>query len=861
MPIITDLLKLPIDDCLESFSQALSSSAVVLLEAPPGAGKTTRIPRHLLDLCTEKIWVLEPRRLAAKRSAQRVADELQEDLGMTCGYRIRLERKETAQTRLLFLTEGLFLRSFLDNPTLNGISCVVIDEFHERNIHTDVAVGICKSLMESVRPDLKLVVMSATLNTQGLTAVFPSAQLVQSEGRAFDVDVEYLPSERSLEIKIEDGVLKALDHPKCTGHVLVFLAGAQEILRCQAHLKNSTYLKKKGEFDVLELRSETPKDDQDRVFAKGTKRKIILSTNVAETSLTIEGVTAVVDAGEAKISGHNPWTGFDTLEQKKISQASAIQRAGRAGRTAPGVAVRLYTKHDFQSRPSYELPEVHRIDLTQIILELAASFQDKWQRFSWISEPLASSVTKSVQLLLSLGAFNERELCTELGRRMAKLPLHPRFSRILLEADKKRCLPEMAWCVALLSEGLSFRRQSDSSDFSHSDLYFACQNLEKSQNSDRGFSAFQISKMRQSADQYLRIFNERSKSLLASLDFRSENQILKMDSCLLSGYTDRLAKLKQNKDYVFAVGGGPGTLAPSSVAQGAQFILVLQSQEVRSASGQSSVKIEVASEISADLLLQNQDKLEQRNVTVWDSVAARARSFARTMHGNMILIEKQIANAADEEAILNTQLRAQWPMPFGQDQLADYEGLLHRAELMKKINQTISVPFLPLHLSNELSAVQAEDFSFFLMHVSEGKRSFDDVTKKELLDWVKELMSSEDLSVLQKYCPDKVTIGAGRKVKILYSPGSAPKVSSRIQDFFGTLKTPSVLGGALPMVVELLSPKGQAVQVTQDLAGFWKNGYPQARKELMRKYPKHFWPENPEEAEPPPPKPPRAPRR
>ena len=873
-------VSLPIDVVIPEIESALKHHSVVLLEAPPGAGKTTRVPIALLQQFEHRILVLEPRRLAARRSAERVAEELNEKVGDSCGYRIRLEKKEGPRTRLSFYTEGLFLRTFLSNPKLDGIDCVVIDEFHERNIHTDVAIGICKTLMDSTRPDLKLLVMSATLSTEGLVELFPKAAKVQSEGRTYPVDVQYLEADpnsksaRSLELHVEDGILKALEHPQCTGHVLVFLSGAQEILRCQSHLKDSPYLAKKGKFEVLELRSETPKDLQDKVFQPSPHRKIILSTNVAETSLTIDGVTAVVDAGHAKISGHNAWTGFDTLELRKISQASAIQRAGRAGRTAPGVAIRLYSKHDFHSRPNFEKPEVHRVELSQTLLELSAALQ--WRNFPWVTLPLSASIDLACSLLKTLEAFDEGLNCTNMGKAMAKLPLNPRLARILIEAQKEDCLQELALSMALLSEG-SPASQRENHKYGHSDLYDQARRVGASGSSDREFSAFQVNKIRSSADQYLRVFQSGSDLNKSALDFESEKKLKSMDRCLLIGFSDRLAKAKTGaksasgsqlsssfgsnnsnhrlREFVFATGGGQAMLSQSSIAQTAEYLLALDAEEVRQPSGQTHVKINLASEMPPAILLEKDHLLLKNDVTTWEK--DRAKSFSRVQLGNIVLLERPIKLPEQEELLLSNQIRALWPMPFGTEQISDYESLLQRALLISKAGTAIRVPFVPLHPDDAMSKEQAEEFDFFLMHACENKRSFEEVTKQELVDWVLELMTDADRNCLQKNCPDKIVVGAGRKVKVKYLSDGPPRVSSRIQDFFGTLRTPTVLNGKLSLVVELLSPNGQAVQVTQDLSGFWKNGYPQARKELMRRYPRHFWPENPEEAEPPPPKPPR----
>ncbi|HSP07334.1 MAG TPA: helicase-related protein, partial [Acidobacteriota bacterium] len=418
-------MKLPVDALIPEIQERLKTGRRLILQASPGAGKTTRVPPALLNITRRQIVVLEPRRLAARLSAERVAQEMGEPCGRTTGYQIRYERMFGPQTRLKFITEGLFLRLLLSDPMLNDVECVVLDEFHERHIHTDVTLALVRHLQNTLRPDLKLVIMSATLDAESLQTYMPDAAVIQSELRMHAVDIEFQPHPNAR--PVDHGAAGAVSHllreRKVHGHILVFLPGAAEIRRTAERLED---LARTHDCDLLELRSETPIDQQRRVFEESGRRKIILATNVAETSITIDGVVAVVDCGLAKIPAHDPWSGLPLLQTKPISQASCIQRAGRAGRTAPGMALRLYTKHEYLTRPAAEIPEIQRLDLTQILLELqavaerfpaAARFEAS--TLPWFEAPPGGMVQGCRELLRILGATDALGQLSDAGRTMA----------------------------------------------------------------------------------------------------------------------------------------------------------------------------------------------------------------------------------------------------------------------------------------------------------------------------------------------------------------------------------------------------------------------------------------------------------
>ena len=444
-------LALPIDDCLPAIADAIASRGAAVVEAPPGAGKTTRVPRALLDARGRdgEIWVLEPRRLPARLAATRVASELGERVGETVGYSVRFDEAAGPKTRLRFMTEGLFIRRMLAAPRLPGVGVVVLDELHERHVATDLALAWLRRLRETDRPDLAVVAMSATFDADPV-ADFVGGDVVRSEGRMFDVAIEHLPTpdDRPLAAQVAGAVRRFLRDDK-DGDLLVFLPGAGEIRRAQTALAELPGI---AAFAVLPLHGEMPLEEQARAVRPGERRKIILSTNVAESSVTIDGVTGVIDSGLARMAAHSPWTGLPTLALARISQAAAAQRAGRAGRTRPGRALRLYTRHDFEQRPRETEPEIARADLTEVALTLATLGVNDPDSLAWLDPAPAAAWGAARELLGRLGAVEQDGRLTDVGRRMSRLPVHPRLARLVVEGETRGVAAAAGLAAALIAE-------------------------------------------------------------------------------------------------------------------------------------------------------------------------------------------------------------------------------------------------------------------------------------------------------------------------------------------------------------------------------------------------------------------------
>jgi ATP-dependent helicase HrpB len=854
------MISLPIDALENDICEALKQRSTLILQAPPGSGKTTRVPQFLMRSSASKILVLEPRRLAARMSAERISEELGQSCGQDVGFQIRYERQLTAKTRTIFMTEGLFLRTLLADPKLEGVEYVVLDEFHERNMHSDIAFVMVRALQKSTRPDLKLIIMSATLDTEKLQDRIPDAALLKADVPTYPVEISFdsAPDDRPLEWRVAVAVESMLTDVRCPGDILVFLTGAADIRRAAQALATS---KLRSQFDVFELRSELPSSEQKKVFQSHTKRKVILSTNVAETSLTIPGVTGVIDTGLAKIASHAYWSGLPSLDIKPISQASATQRSGRAGRTAPGIARRLYTRADFMGRNAQDRPEIQRMELAQVMLEVSvaarkifnAASSINFEKFEWIDLPHPDNASAAKQLLAELGALDAKGSPTPLGEAIARWPLHPRLGRILEESRKTGQLPEACLIASILNEGLVFKSgQFEASVHTDCDLLHQAKLFESCTTSPQRLTnslrdavdMSQIKKIERSHESFCRVANIKKEAL--NLSAQSEVECSPFARILLAGFPDRVVSLRRNKansksnqEAVFAR-GGLGQLATSSTVQDSAFAIALEAEQVRrSGSAHFTTEITVAAGLSSARIKELlPERVRSEVLVAWDDQAERVRSVERVSLDTLVLEERQItADQSQLEQELFRQLKLKWPRPF--HDLKSLEFFQHRLALLRQRFSDVA----QINLMDD-------DFELFLVHICEGKKSFPEIAAVHLQEYIDTFIPWELKNLLERELPTKIALNSGRKVEVNYVAGQPPWLSSRMQDFFGTMETPKLLQGTLPVTVHLLAPNGQSVQVTTDLANFWKNTYPDVKKEMSRRYPRHYWPDDPKNAEP-----------
>jgi ATP-dependent helicase HrpB len=865
---------LPIDALLPEVIETLRSANALVIEAPPGAGKTTRVPSAILDagLAGEgDVIVLEPRRLAARMAARRVAEERGERVGETVGYQVRFENVSSARTHLRFVTEGVLTRRLVADPLLENVGVVVLDEFHERHLQADLAVALLRRLQRGERPDLKIVAMSATLDAAPVAAYLGDCNVLRSEGRRFEVRIEHLArhDERALELQVEAAVRRLIAE-NLEGDILVFLPGAASIRRAQG---TCAQIASEADLLVTPLHGELPASEQDAAVQPALRRKLILSTNVAETSVTIEGVAAVVDSGLARIAGHSPWSGLPALKIARVSRASAVQRAGRAGRTREGRCLRLYTAQDFNARPAHETPEVQRLDLAESILELRAAGVQSLSEFDWFEPPSPDALDAADVLLRRLGATDDAGRVTDAGRRMLRFPLHPRLARILVEAESRGVGRAACTIAALISERdiRAGRVQLGGKDEAHPRV---ARNARAHGSSDllelldlfteaeaHGFAPERVRRLdlepnavravervaRQLGRQLARGKSKRETG--GAITDAEERELL---ISILAGYPDRVARRRAAGDArergaeLLLSGGGAAELAPESVVRRAEFLVAVDAEErvetsrARMPSARAAKTfVRLASAVEPDWLLDLfSDALKEKTEARWNAQSERVEVVRRLVYDQLVIDEWRAEKATGGEI---TQKLAEaalsvGPQAFGAGE--DVERLIARVEFVGRAFPEANLP-----------ALGEEDVSAALAEMCEGRRSFaqlrDAVRAGELLERMRRRLTHEQSRLLAQMAPERVTLARGRQARISYEAGQAPFVASRLQDFFGMREGPKVAGGRVALVLQLLAPNGRPVQVTTDLAGFWTRHYPQTRRELGRRYPRHAWPEDP----------------
>ncbi|MEO8027225.1 MAG: ATP-dependent helicase HrpB [Bryobacteraceae bacterium] len=779
------MISLPVDAILADVLVALRERNNLVIEAPPGAGKTTRVPAALLDAFEGDVLVLEPRRLAARMAARRVAQERQERLGDTVGYQVRFEDVSSPRTRLKFVTEGVLVRRMLSDPSLRGVSTVVLDEFHERHLDGDAALALLRRLQNTKRPELRLVVMSATLDALPV-AEYLEANTLKSEGRLFDLAIEHTPhSAAPLEEQVASGLERALK-AQARGDILVFLPGAAEIRRVQRACDS---IARSAKLALVTLHGDLSPDEQDRALTSGPQRKVILSTNVAESSITIEGVTAVIDSGLARIASDSPWTGLPRLDIGRISKASAKQRAGRAARTAPGHVVRLYSLDDFVRRPEHDSPEITRRELSQLVLDLRTMGV---RELDWLDAPPAAAWQAATDLLERLGALDGGTV-TATGRKMAQLPVHPRLARLMLEAGDRKAPRAGCAAAAVLSAGERAggnpARVTDLHDLVEGDW----------QPTTR------------------RVFDQLRRILTGADRASDSDEAVRW--AVLAAFPDRIARRRREGEALLSAGG-------SARAEGvhSEFFVAVDIEERRD---RGLPFVRLASAIEPEWLLElYSDRVLERRTVEWNRAAERVEQVNALVYDQLVIEEKRGGKADSETA---AALLADRAAEVDLGRFVDRDAL---ALLQAR------TAFAAHH--SKVQPITDETVAAALRELAGGCTSFKDLEGAGLLH---ALEARAGRAELDRAAPPALRLAGGRQVKVHYEPGKPPWIESRLQDFFGMRETPSVSG--TPVVVHLLAPNQRPVQVTSDLGGFWERLYPQVRRELMRRYPKHKWPEDP----------------
>jgi ATP-dependent RNA helicase HrpB len=817
---------LPIDPALPELTSALRAANAAVLVAPPGAGKTTRVP---LVLAAEpwaqgkKLLVLEPRRLAARAAAARMAATLREAVGASVGYRVRFGSKVSASTRIEVVTEGVFTRLVLDDPSLAGVAGVLFDEFHERSLDGDLGLALARDVQQGLRAQLKLLVMSATLDGARVGKLLGDAPLIESAGRAFPVETRYLgrDARAPVEPQVADAVVRALRAE--TGSLLVFLPGAAEIRRTEALLRERI-----GDpaIDIVPLHGALDADVQDRAIAPAPvgRRKVVLATSIAETSLTIEGVRVVIDCGLARVPRYEPDVGLTRLETVRVSRASADQRRGRAGRTEPGVCYRLWDEPQTAALEPANRPEILAADLSGLVLDLAHWGVADPAQLAFLDPPPVAALAQAKALLGELHAIDRAGRITDEGRRLRELPLPPRLARMVVDAAAAADAVRAAEIAVVLTE-----RALGGNDV---DLGHRLDALRR----DR-------SKRANDARAMARRWAEIAKGNSSPVARRCREQArggedLSVGALLALAYPDRVAK---NRDaggaFLLANGRGANVDAASALAR-APFLAVA---EITGTAAQGRIVL-AAPLTLAEIEAQFADRIESGDEIAFDAASASLRARRLRHLGAIALAQQPLTVVADDAS---ARLLAQGAARLGIERLPWTKPLRQWRDRVMFLRRAEGDEWPDL--SDAALAATAVDW---LAPALAGKTALGELASDDLAHALQGLLPWTLRRRLDAEAPTHFTAPSGSSVPIDYEAQEGPKLAIRVQELFGLDRHPSIAAGRVPLVVELLSPAHRPVQVTRDLPGFWRGSYAAVKAEMKGRYPRHPWPDNPLSAVP-----------
>ncbi len=806
---------LPIDDALSRLIAALAANNAAVLVAPPGAGKTTRVPLVLLDEAwtkDKKILVLEPRRLAARAAASRMASTLGERVGDTVGLRVRFGSKISKRTRIEVITEGVFTRLVLDDPSLDGIAAVLFDEFHERSLDADLGLALARDAQQGLREDLKILVMSATLDGARVAALLGNSPVIESEGRAFAVETRYLGRDQRgpIEWQIVDAVQRALRAD--TGSILVFLPGAAEIRRTETQLKERI---EDPNVDIVALFGALNAREQDRAIspAPSGRRKVVLATSIAETSLTIEGVCVVIDSGLSRVPRYEPNVGLTRLETVRVSRAAADQRRGRAGRTEPGVCYRLWDEPQTGSLEPYTRPEILSADLSGCVLDLAQWGANDLGKLAFLDTPPAAALSEARALLSELGAIDAQGRITEEGKRLRQLPLPPRLARMVVDAAAHDAGAQAASIAAVLTErGLG----GDDVDLSHR------------------LDQFRRDKTRRAEE--ARAMVKRWSETAGGKERGNEESV---GSLLALAYPDRIAKSRGGGTGAFLLANGRGGVVdPASALAREPYLTVAELTGTAATS-----RIILAAPITlAEIEARFGDKIEGREAVTFDAASASLRARRSRRLGALVLAEQIKPVEPDPDA---AKLLAEGIAALGIGRLPWSKSQLQLRGRVQFLRQAEGDEWSDLS-DDALARSVAEWLAPYLA----GKTALSQIDADDLSAALDALLPWALRNRLDAEAPTHFTAPSGSQAPIDYEAEQGPTVSIRVQELFGLARHPSIAGGRVALVIELLSPAHRPVQVTRDLLGFWRGSYKDVKTEMRGRYPRHPWPDDPLTAPP-----------
>ncbi len=822
----------------------------LVLTAPTGSGKSTQVPQILLDrglLGPGMVVVLQPRRLAARLLASRVAEERHSPLGAEVGYQVRFDRQSSDATRILYVTEGILLRRLLSSPNLDGISTILFDEFHERHVYGDLTLARARLLQESARPDLKIIVMSATLDTELVQDYLDNCPALTSEGRVYPVTVDYVPRPIDPQRQpVWDATAEAFERlvgAGAEGDVLVFMPGAYEIHRTLDAIGSMPCARG---WTLLPLYGELPPVEQDRAVRPTDGPKVVVATNVAETSITIDGVRAVIDAGLARVSRFDPHRGINTLLIEPISQASADQRAGRAGRTAPGHCLRLWTAQEHRGRKPHEVSEIRRIDLAEVLLLLKAHGFDDAQTFPWLESPEPTALQRAEQLLRDLGAADaDAGTLTELGQRMVAFPAHPRYARMLIAGHEYGCTREAALIAALTQDrellvrrvSKDVRRARDDllGDRAPSDFFILMRAWRYAQqhrfdlNACRrlGIHARAARQVGRLLQQFLHVAEQQG----LDIQERGASQEA-IQQCVLTAFIDQLARRRDEGTLrCDLVHGRRGELARESAVRQCTLFVAAEIDEIEHTKQELTVRLRLATAVD-EAWLEGlfPDAFTERTEVAFDASGKRVVANRLKLFRDLVLTVKRGETPPEEEAagLLAREIVS------GRFTLKQWTPAVE--QWIFRLNRLAEwCPELGLPVMDDA------DRTFLLEQICLGSYSAKEIKDKAVWPALKDWLSPGQEALVDQYAPEHLRLPNGRRGRIRYAAHGPPVLSARVQDLYDLNRTPTVAMDRQPLLVEVLGPNQRPLQMTQDLSGFWQTTYPELKKALQKRYPKHEW--------------------
>ena len=829
--------QLPIETIIPELQGALRAHSNVVLTAQPGAGKTTHVPLALLNapwLANQRIILLEPRRLAARAAAHRMAATQGEQVGETVGYRIRLDSRIGPTTRIEVVTEGILTRLLQHDPSLNGYGLVIFDEFHERSLHADLGLALCLESQKILRNDLRALVMSATLDCEAIADQLGNAPIISCNGQSFPIETHYLdrPSATPEEKLVAHTIKRALsDH---TGNILTFLPGIAEIRRVERNLQAMNL---GSDIRVVPLYGNLSQQDQDQAIQAPPpgQRKVVLATNVAETSLTIEGIRIVIDLGYARVARFDPRSGMSRLETIKVSRDSADQRRGRAGRLEPGVCHRLWTAAEHATLLQRGMPEILEADLSSLALELARWGTADPNELSWVDPPPTGAYAHARDLLQQLGALDKNGHITPHGKQMAEMPLHPRLAHMVLQG-KSLGIESLACDLAVLLSERDFLKTQPSER--NTDLRIRVDILYslKHGKDDRSVDRVALQRILKSTKQLRRHLN-----LNTAESGKGQGDLDNIGLLLAFAYPDRIAQCQNRSERRYRLANGRGAYFSEPQTLATEDYLVVAHLD----GGRQWARIYLASPISLGAIeVHCPELIRQVEFVTWDSRASGVSARQQRRLGEIVVQDQPLKNADPEKV---TRALMEGIRQQGIDCLPWTKELRHwqaRVNFMRRVTGVDSI-WPDIHNQHLIDTLE----EWFGPYVS-GVFRLDQVKRIDLRKPLHAILSWKQQKELDQQAPTHVTVPTGSKIQLDYCSNETPVLAVRLQEMFGQKETPRIAGGRVSIMIHLLSPARRPVQVTQDLGSFWRTSYQDVKKELKGRYPKHDWPDDPLHAEP-----------